>query len=76
MRIDLLLDMTAQPGLHFRVIDKFYRGLEYRLLDLVYADSATLRDLSQAKPVRLPTIRCPSQASRMPSATKSSSVAE
>jgi FtsP/CotA-like multicopper oxidase with cupredoxin domain len=54
MRIDLLLDMTAQPGLRFRVIDKFYRGLEYRLLDLVYADSATLRDLSQAKPVRLP----------------------
>jgi FtsP/CotA-like multicopper oxidase with cupredoxin domain len=54
MRIDLLLDMTAQPGQRFRVIDTFYRGLEYRLLDLVYADAAPLRDLSQAKPVRLP----------------------
>jgi FtsP/CotA-like multicopper oxidase with cupredoxin domain len=53
MRVDLLLDMTAQSGQRFRVIDTFYRGLEYRLLDLVYADAAPLRDLSQAKPVRL-----------------------
>jgi FtsP/CotA-like multicopper oxidase with cupredoxin domain len=54
MRIDLLLDMTAQRGQRFRVIDKFYRGLEYRLLDLVYSDEAPLRDLAGAAPVRLP----------------------
>jgi FtsP/CotA-like multicopper oxidase with cupredoxin domain len=54
MRIDLLLDMTAQPGQRLRVIDTFYRGLEYRLLDLVYADAAPLRDLAHAVPVRLP----------------------
>lgn len=54
MRIDLLIDMTAQPGQRFRVIDTFYRGLEYRLLDLVYGDEAPLRDLAGAAPVRLP----------------------
>jgi FtsP/CotA-like multicopper oxidase with cupredoxin domain len=54
MRIDLLLDMTAQPGQRFRVVDTFYRGLEYRLLDLVYADAAPLRDIASAVPVRLP----------------------
>jgi FtsP/CotA-like multicopper oxidase with cupredoxin domain len=54
MRIDLLLDMTAQPGQRLRVIDTFYRGLEYRLLDLVYGGDAPLRDLAHAVPVRLP----------------------
>lgn len=38
MRADLLLDLTGQPGERFRVIDTFYRSLEYRLLDLVYTD--------------------------------------
>jgi FtsP/CotA-like multicopper oxidase with cupredoxin domain len=54
MRIDLLLDMTAQPGQRFRVVDSFYRGIEYKLLELVYAGDAPLRDLSRAAPVRLP----------------------
>jgi FtsP/CotA-like multicopper oxidase with cupredoxin domain len=53
MRVDLLLDMTAQPGQRFRVIDTFYRGLEYRLLDLVYGSNAPLRDLAGAARVRL-----------------------
>lgn len=39
MRIDLILDMTAKPGERFQVVDNFYRGLEYRLIDLVYADT-------------------------------------
>lgn len=54
MRIDLLLDMTVQPGQRVRVSDTFYRGLEYKLLDFVYADDAPLRDLANATPVRLP----------------------
>jgi FtsP/CotA-like multicopper oxidase with cupredoxin domain len=53
MRVDLLLDMTAQPGQRFRVIDTLYRGLEYRLLDLVYGSNAPLRDLAGAARVRL-----------------------
>lgn len=54
MRIDLLLDMTHGPGQRFRVIDTFYRDLEYRLLDFVYGDEGPLRDLSRAALVRLP----------------------
>lgn len=54
MRVDLLVDMTAQPGQRFRVIDMFYRDLEYKLLDLVYGSNAPLRDLAGAVPVRLP----------------------
>ena len=40
MRMDLLLDLTGQPGDRFVVEDRFYQGREYRLLDLVYADAA------------------------------------
>lgn len=54
MRADLLLDMMGRPGQQFRVTDKFYRGLEYRLLDLVYGNEPRLRDLSAGQPVRLP----------------------
>jgi FtsP/CotA-like multicopper oxidase with cupredoxin domain len=54
MRIDLLLHMTAQPKQRFRVVDMFYRGLEYRLIDLAYSDAAPLRDLAGAVPVVLP----------------------
>ncbi len=54
MRVDLLLDLTGQPGQRFRVLDSFYRSLEYRLIDLAYTDEAPLRDLSSAKSVRLP----------------------
>ncbi|MGE0853753.1 MAG: multicopper oxidase family protein [Hyphomicrobiaceae bacterium] len=39
MRMDLILDMVAKPGERFQVIDDFYRGLTYRLIDLVYADA-------------------------------------
>ncbi len=42
MRIDLVIDMTGKPGERFTVIDTFYRGQEYRLLDLTY-ESAPLR---------------------------------
>jgi FtsP/CotA-like multicopper oxidase with cupredoxin domain len=35
-RADLVLDLTRAPGSRATVADTFYRGLEYRLLDLVY----------------------------------------
>lgn len=54
MRIDILLDMSEEPGKQFRVVDRFYRGLEYRLLDLIYSDAAPLGDLAKAQPIRLP----------------------
>lgn len=54
MRADLLLDLTARPGERFRIVDSFYRSLQYRLLDLVYADEPPLRDLSRMAPLRLP----------------------
>jgi FtsP/CotA-like multicopper oxidase with cupredoxin domain len=53
MRADLVLDMTGAPGARFRVLDTFYLGLQYRLLDLVYADQP-LRDAPPDSPIRLP----------------------
>lgn len=48
MRADLVIDMSGDPGGRFTVADTFYRGLEYRLLDLVYSDELPWRpqDLS------------------------------
>ena len=43
MRIDVVVDMTGNPGERFHVIDSFYENLEYRLLHLAYGDAA-LRD--------------------------------
>jgi FtsP/CotA-like multicopper oxidase with cupredoxin domain len=53
MRADLVLDMTGKPGERFQVTDSFYRGDEYRLLDLVY-DRAPLRDRPLDSPIALP----------------------
>ncbi|MPZ55335.1 MAG: multicopper oxidase domain-containing protein [Rhizobiales bacterium] len=53
MRVDLLLDMTGRPGQRFRVLDTFYRSLEYRLLDLNYTDELPLRELSEFQAIRL-----------------------
>ncbi len=43
MRVDLVIDMTGKPGDAAFVTDTFYQGLEYRLVDLVYAPDR-LRD--------------------------------
>ena len=40
MRVDLVIDMTGALGGRFKVTDSFYRGLEYRLLDLAYLQDA------------------------------------
>ncbi|MGH6948303.1 MAG: multicopper oxidase family protein [Kiloniellales bacterium] len=40
MRADILLDLTNTPGSRHRVIDDFYRGAAYKLLDIAYEDPA------------------------------------
>src|SRR3546814_9091424 len=53
MRADGILDMTAKAGGRISVIDRFYEGLAYRLVDLAYADTA-LRDRRPDWPMALP----------------------
>ena len=43
MRMDIVIHMTNRPGERFTVTDTFYKGLEYRVLDLVYGPKP-LRD--------------------------------
>jgi FtsP/CotA-like multicopper oxidase with cupredoxin domain len=52
MRADLILDMTGKTGLRYRIMDTFYRRLEYRVLDLVYAGPG-LRSRSLQNEIRL-----------------------
>jgi FtsP/CotA-like multicopper oxidase with cupredoxin domain len=52
MRTDLIVDMTGTPGDRFRVIDTFYDGLAYRLLDFVY-EQELLRRYPLDAPVML-----------------------
>jgi FtsP/CotA-like multicopper oxidase with cupredoxin domain len=58
MRVDLILDMNGKPGERFRVADTFYRGLEYRFVDLVYAPER-LRDRPLETPIGLPANTIP-----------------
>jgi FtsP/CotA-like multicopper oxidase with cupredoxin domain len=53
MRADLVIDMSGRPGERFGVIDTFYRGLEYRLLDLVYEGAPPLREHPLDRPMVL-----------------------
>jgi FtsP/CotA-like multicopper oxidase with cupredoxin domain len=53
MRADLVLDMARSPGERFTLVDTFYQGLEYRLLDLVYDAAPPLRDHPLDAPIRL-----------------------
>ncbi len=53
MRVDLVIDMAAAPKSRFTVFDRFYRGFEYRLFDMVYVDQP-LRDAPPSPEVSLP----------------------
>lgn len=53
MRMDMILDMTDRPGNRTTVVDRFYQGLEYRLVELAYAETA-LREGAPDWPVELP----------------------
>jgi FtsP/CotA-like multicopper oxidase with cupredoxin domain len=59
MRADLVIDMSGRPGERFGVIDTFYRGLEYRLLDLVYEAAPPLREHPLDRPIGLPANTMP-----------------
>jgi FtsP/CotA-like multicopper oxidase with cupredoxin domain len=50
MRMDLVIDMTGKPGTRFMVTDRFYRGLEYRFVDLIY-DPVPLRERPLDTPI-------------------------
>jgi FtsP/CotA-like multicopper oxidase with cupredoxin domain len=58
MRMDLVLDMTGNPGERFQLIDDFYRGLAYRVVDLVYGNEP-LRERPLDTPVALPANTMP-----------------
>ena len=49
MRVDLIIDMIGKPSARYQVADDFYRGLEYRVVDLVYGGKA-LREKPPAPP--------------------------
>jgi len=53
MRADVILDMTGAAGSRHSVIDRFYQGLDYRLLDLAYG-SAPARQQAPDWPLELP----------------------
>ncbi|NRP70828.1 Multicopper oxidase MmcO [Ensifer psoraleae] len=52
-RVDLILDMTGTAGSRAAVTDRFYEGLEYKLVDLVY-DGTPLRERAPDWPLALP----------------------
>jgi len=53
MRADLIVDMTGEPGSRASIVDRFYQGLEYRLVGFAYAD-APLRERAPDWPMELP----------------------
>lgn len=53
MRVDLIIDMTGSVGSRASVTDRFYEGLEYKLLDFVY-DRMPLRERAPDWPLALP----------------------
>ena len=59
MRVDLILDMTGKPGERFQVIDDFYRGLAYRLVDIVYGGEPLARASRSTAPSRCRPTRMP-----------------
>ena len=54
MRVDIILDMTGEPGRRYRVIDDFYDGLSYWLTHLAYDGGPPLRSSSLATALALP----------------------
>lgn len=53
MRIDLVLDITGQPGSRLAIVDRFYKGLEYPLTEIVYS-GLPLRTKPLSSPIELP----------------------
>ena len=58
MRADIILDMTGKPGDSFSITDTFYRGLHFRLMNLVY-EKEPLRARLLDTPLTLPANTMP-----------------
>lgn len=58
MRADVVLDMSGDPGARFTIIDTFYSGREYELLDVIYS-SVSLRSNPLDSTIVLPRNRLP-----------------
>lgn len=43
MRADIMLDCVGAPGSRHRIVDDFYQGRAYRLLDLLYSNEKPLQ---------------------------------
>jgi FtsP/CotA-like multicopper oxidase with cupredoxin domain len=54
MRTDLILDMTGKPAQSAAVLDTFYKGLEYQLVEISYTGEQPLRAQPLAEPAKLP----------------------
>ena len=54
MRTDLILDLSGKPGSSALVVDTFYKGLEYKLVEIVYVDEKPLRAALLDRPKKLP----------------------
>ncbi|HEX6979142.1 MAG TPA: multicopper oxidase family protein [Alphaproteobacteria bacterium] len=54
MRADIVLDMTAEPGRSYAVLDTFYPNGAYRLTDITYEKSAPVRPRPLTAAVALP----------------------
>lgn len=52
-RVDLILDAIREPGTRAPIKDAFYRGREYRLLDLAYTNEPPLRHAPLDAPIQL-----------------------
>ena len=53
MRADVILDCTGKPGTRAQLVDRAYRGNDFRILDFSYADVA-LREATPDWPIALP----------------------
>jgi FtsP/CotA-like multicopper oxidase with cupredoxin domain len=54
MRIDVILDMTGEPGRRYRVVDDFYDGLTYWLTQLAYDEAPSIPGRRHDVPLALP----------------------
>jgi FtsP/CotA-like multicopper oxidase with cupredoxin domain len=54
MRADLVLDLAGKPGRSAPVLDTFYKGLEYKLVEISYTGEQPLRAQPLAPPAKLP----------------------
>jgi FtsP/CotA-like multicopper oxidase with cupredoxin domain len=59
MRVDLVINMTGDPGDRIGVVDDFYRDLQYRLIEIAYTAEPPLRDRPLETPIALPANTVP-----------------